>query len=218
MNKIDIASKLIWDYMLMHHSLEKADVILVCGSSDIRVAQYSAKLYLDGWAPYIIFAGSGSIHNHKRERNIFIDTTEAEVFANIAIEMGVPRESIIIENESQNTGDNYSFALKKAKESNISFNKIISIHKPYMEKRSYAIAKVWLPNSKIIMSSPPISFENYPNDIQTKEKIINSLVGNTQRMIEYPKKGFQIEMPIPEEVIKAYEFLVSEGYTERLIN
>jgi len=38
-----------------------------------------------------------------------------------------------------------------------------------------------------------------------------------QRIKEYPKKGFQIEQEIPDDVWVAYEFLVEAGYTNRLI-
>ena len=110
--KKETAAQKIWDYMLMHHVLKKADVIFVLGNRDTRVAECAAQLYLDGWAPILLCAGSGSIHNHKPGREQFVNTTEAEVFANIAIRMGVPKEAIIIENKSQNTGENYEFAVK----------------------------------------------------------------------------------------------------------
>ena len=43
------------------------------------------------------------------------------------------------------------------------------------------------------------------------------MVGDVQRIKEYPAKGFQIEQEIPDEVWTAYEELVQEGYTEHLI-
>ena len=51
----------------------------------------------------------------------------------------------------------------------------------------------------------------------SKDQVINSLVGDIQRIKEYPKKGFQIEQEIPKDVLAAYEYLISEGYTKRLI-
>src|ERR1700731_1771649 len=53
---IELARKL-WDYHHMHHTLEKTDCILVLGSHDLRVAQRGAELYLQGWAPLLIFSG-----------------------------------------------------------------------------------------------------------------------------------------------------------------
>jgi len=214
---VESASRKIWDYMLMHQQLKKADIIFVLGNHDTRVAERAAQLYLEGWAPILLCAGSGSIHNHKPGREQFIGTTEAEVFANIAIKMGVPEESIIIENESQNTGQNYEFAIKKMKERNINIQRMILVQKPYMERRTYATGKVWLPSIELIVTSPQTSFDEYIIDKVTKENVINTMVGNLQRIKEYPKKGFQIEQDIPQDVWDAYQYLISEGYTERLI-
>lgn len=43
------------------------------------------------------------------------------------------------------------------------------------------------------------------------------MVGDLQRIKEYPAKGFQIEMEIPGEVWDAFELLVREGYGQHLI-
>jgi len=85
-----------------------------------------------------------------------------------------------------------------------------------MERRAYAAGKIWLPDVELIVSSPGIPFNEYPNEFMNKDKVINTLVGDMQRIKEYPKKGFQIEQVIPEDVWNAYEYLVKEGYTERL--
>lgn len=214
---IDSAAQLIWDYMLMHHELKKSDVIFVLGNRDTRVADRAAELYLQGLAPVILFAGSGSIHNHKVGREAFVGSTEAEVFANIAVSKGVPKEAIIIENESQNTGQNYEFAIKKLAERGINPQRMILVQKPYMERRTYATGKIWLPNVELLVTSPQLSFTEYPIEGRNKENVINTMVGDLQRIIEYPKKGFQISQDVPEEVQKAYEFLLQAGYTERLI-
>jgi len=93
----DDAIKMIWDYMLMHHKLEKADAIFVLGSHDIRVGEYAAQLWLDGWAPYLVCAGSGTVHKNNPAWGDFFGSTEAEVFADIARKAGVPDEVILME-------------------------------------------------------------------------------------------------------------------------
>ncbi len=50
-------SEKLWDYHLLHHVLQKSDCILVLGSHDIRVAERAAELYLQQWAPIVIFSG-----------------------------------------------------------------------------------------------------------------------------------------------------------------
>lgn len=214
----DKATRIIWNYMHLNHLLEKADAILVLGNRDIRVGEYAAQLWLDGWAPYLVCSGSGDIHNNKPGREQFVGSTEAEVFAEKAKKMGVPEEAIIIENQSQNTGQNYEFALERLAGKGVTVTTLIAVQKPYMERRTYATGKVWLPNINLIVTSPPISLEDYPNESNSiGEHWLHAMVGDLQRIREYPKKGFQIEQEIPDEVWVAYEYLVTEGYTNRLI-
>ena len=214
----DESIKTVWDYMRMGHELKKADAIFVPGNRDTRVAKYAAKLYLDGWAPVVLFAGSGNIHNHKSWHGQFAGSTEAEVFANIAVGIGVPKDAILIENKSQNTGENYQFATKLLNERGIHPTIVIAVQKPYMERRTYATGKVWWPDIGLIVTSPPISLEDYPNEANSQdEHWLHAMVGDLQRIKEYPAKGFQIVQDIPEEVWAAYEYLVSLGYDKRLI-
>ncbi len=212
------ALTLIWEYMLLHHDLEKADAIFVLGSHDVRVGEYAAQLWLDGWAPYLICAGSGTVHKDNPAWGDFLGSTEADIFADIARRKGVPDEFILIENKSQNTGQNYEFTTNLLKEKGVVLQKVIAVQKPYMERRTYATGKIWWPNVTIIVTSPKISLANYPNEAVTRgEHWIHAMVGDLQRIKEYPSKGFQIAQEVPDTVWRAYEHLVSIGYTNMLI-
>ncbi|MFF4778410.1 hypothetical protein [Microtetraspora fusca] len=48
-------------------------------------------------------------------------------------------------------------------------------------------------------------------------RVINMIVGDTQRIAEYPKQGFAIPQEMPAEVELAFKRLVDAGYTSRLI-
>jgi uncharacterized SAM-binding protein YcdF (DUF218 family) len=202
----------LWNYMLMNQKLEKADAILVLGSSDLRKAEYAAQLYKDGWAALLIFSGGVG-----RNTDGLWGKTEAEMFASIAMEKGVPQEAILIENKSTNTGENIQFTRQLLEKKGIHPKKLIVAQKPYMERRTYAtLMKQW-PNMDFIVTSPKLSFEDYVGEDHPAEFTIAMLVGDVQRIKEYPAKGFQIEQDIPFEVEKAYERLVEAGYTEQLI-
>src|SRR5689334_19033955 len=99
-NTLALAKKL-WDYHHVNNTIEKADCILVLGSHDLRVAEHAAQLYLEGWAPLLIF--SGGLGNFTKD---LWTETEADLFAAIAIKMGVPKNAILVENKSTNTGEN----------------------------------------------------------------------------------------------------------------
>ncbi len=69
---------------------------------------------------------------------------EADQFAAIAIEMGVPTERILVENRSTNTGENVLFTKQLLAEKGLDPRTFIVVQKPYMERRSYAtFRKVW---------------------------------------------------------------------------
>lgn len=126
---------------------------------------------------------------------------EAKLFSERMIERGVPKDKILLEPNSTNTGENVLFTKKLLKDNNIKVNKIIAIQKPYMERRTFAtLSKQW-PKVQLSVTSPILSFEEYyNNDLVFKKRFINVMVGDLIRIKEYPKRGFQIEQDIPEKV------------------
>ena len=207
-------AKKIWDYHQIHQKLEKGDCILALGSHDPRTAKRAAQLYLDGWAPLIVFSGGLG----RLTKGIWKET-EAEKFAKIAIKMGVSRKDIILEKQSTNTGENIQFSYKLLKSKGINPKKIILVHKPYMERRTYAtFLKQWPEKkTKFIVTSPQIPFTKYPTRQIPIDEVINIMVSDLQRLKIYPQKGFQIAQKIPDNVWQAYQKLVKLGYTKYLI-
>jgi len=207
----------IWDYHQLNQQLEKADAILVLCSHDERVAERSADLFKDGWAPLVIFSGgAGSITKH------LWSEPEAEIFARIAIEKGVPSDNILIENRSSNTGENIRFTKQLLADRGLELQKFIVVQKPYMERRSYATFKKLWPDKDVTVTSPQISFEEYlqfySNNALSSADVVSIMVGDLQRIRVYPARGFQIEQYVPDDVIDAYDQLVAAGFTKYLIS
>ncbi len=201
----------LWDYHHLNHIPEKTDVILALGSHDLRVADRAAELYLQGWAPILIFSGGlGNV-----TAGVWTDP-EADKFARIALDKGVPAEAIFIENQSTNTGENILFTQRLLQEKGLDPQSFLLVQKPYMEKRSYATFKKHWPDKDLIVTSPQIALEDYPNDEIPMERVINIMVGDLQRIRIYPEKGFQIPMDIPGDVWAAYQRLVAAGFNKHL--
>lgn len=196
----------------MNHQLEKADVIFVLGSHDLRVAERAVELYHGNWAPKIIF--SGGLGNLTAAKWV---ESEAEIFSRIAVNAGVPSEDILIENESTNTGENVTFTRKLLSDLNLEVKKVIAVQKPYMERRTYATIKKQWPEIELIVTSPQLSFEAYPTAEISLNEVINIMVGDLQRIKLYPEKGFQIYQEIPREVWAANEQLMQLGYDTHLV-
>lgn len=209
---VDALAKKIWDYHLMHQTLVKADAIFVLGSNDLRVAERAVELFKQGYAPYIIFSGNTGALTKDR-----FSKPEAEMFADVARNMGVPEDRILIESKSTNTGENVVFTKKLLEEKGLKVTSLILVQKPYMERRTYATFKKQWPGMEFTVTSPQIAFEDYPTKELPSELVINIMVGDLQRIKIYPEKGFQIAQDIPDDVWSAYEKLVKLGYGQHLI-
>jgi len=210
-DKVIMLAKKLWDYHHLNDAMVKSDCILALGSHDTRVADRAAELFLEGWAPVLIFSGGlGNV-----TRGIWTET-EADKFAAIAVKKGVPENAILIENKSSNTGENILFTQKLLQEKNLDPQNFIVVQKPYMERRSYATFKKHWPQKNILVTSPQISFDDYPNSEIPVERVINIMTGDLQRIKIYPDKGFQIPQEIPDDVWDAYEQLVALGYDKHL--
>lgn len=209
---IDELAQTIWDYHHLNHQLEKSDLILALGSNDTRVAEHAADLYLQGWAERLMFSGNvGALTRGKFAKS------EAETFTDIAAGKGVPREAILTESDSTNTGENIVFSRRVLARHGLDPNSFIVVQKPYMERRAYATFMKHWPGKRILVSSPPSDWATYPTAELPKDLVINIMVGDLQRIREYPAKGFQIEQEIPAEVWRAYEQLIALGYDKHLI-
>src|SRR5262249_40532879 len=136
---IDALAQKIWDYHHLDHQLEKCDIILALGSNDLRVAEFAADLFLQGWAPTLVLSGNAGALTRDR-----FSKSEAETFAEIALKKGVPQEALLLEPESTNTGENVIFSRRLLESKGIHPGSIILVQKPYMERRAYAtFMRVW---------------------------------------------------------------------------
>ncbi len=214
----DTAIGVIWDYMQLGHVLQPADCIFLLGSNDDRVAQHAANLWHNGLTPWLVISGDGTKHQSELLRDTYGGQTEAAVMEQIVLAAGIPESVIIIENNANNTGENFSFTRPLLDELNIPTNQVIVVQKPYMERRSYATGKMQWPESELILSSPPFTdLDSYVADKFDRDEIINIMVGDLERIKVYPAKGFQIPQEIPDDVWKSFEYLVNEGYTQHLL-
>ncbi len=197
----------------MHHDLEQANVIIVLGSYDMTVPKRAIELYKKGYAPIILFSGAYGLYTE----GVF-KKTEAETFADLAVEDGVPEKDILIEDQSTNTGENIKFSKRLLEEKNIKVGKCILVTKPYMERRAYATFKQHWPELEPMVTSPTGDMNEYLAVTGfDKRQVVNTIIGDTQRIKLYPEKGYQIFQEIPANVWEAWERLVESGYSARLI-
>lgn len=208
-------TKVLWDYMHMNQLPGKADCIVGFGCYDEDIPRRCAQLYHAGFAPYVAFSGGLG-----RNTSGLFTQSEAERFAAIAVAEGVPEERIILENKSTNSAENLLFTPKVLAEHGIEAKKIIAVHKPYMERRLWAAMQVYWPQVQAVYTSPQVTLEEHIAHAQavgmTEKGVIETIVGDIQRMELYAEKGYQAPVEIPPEVREAYQKLADLGYTGQL--
>ena len=206
-------AKLVWNYHQLGHQLRPCSAAIGLGSHDLGVATLAADLYLAGLFPVLVFSGGNSPTTAAR-----FPRGEAAHYAEHAIALGVPSDAIIIEPDAANTGQNIDYSRDALARAGTPVISVMLISKPYMERRAYAtIRKAW-PDVQPVCASEDITFGEYLKSIGDDKLVIDILVGDLQRVIEYPARGFAVAQDVPAEVKDAHQRLIAAGYDSRLMN
>lgn len=205
-------ARTVWDYHQMHHDLRQCDAAIGLGSHDLGVARTATDLYRAGWFPLLVFTGATSRTTAAR-----FPRGEAVHYREHAIELGMPGEAILLEPNATNTGQNITLSRQVLADAGVRPASVLLISKPYMERRAYATARQVWPEVEVVCASVPLELDDYVSSVGDPKLVIDMLVGDLQRVIEYPKLGFAIEQPVPEEVHDAYHALLRAGFDGRLL-
>lgn len=202
----------IWQYHQMGHELRPVDAAIGLGSHDLGVATFAAELYRAELFPVLVFSGGNSPTTAAR-----FPRGEAAHYREHAMTLGVPDSSILVEPKAGNTGQNVSLSRELLAKHGYRPRSVLLISKPYMERRAFATCrKVW-PEVEVICASEPLKFDDYVRSIGDEKLVIDMLVGDLQRVIEYPKQDFAVEQDVPTGVLAAYNRLLEAGFDSRLL-
>lgn len=204
------AAKCLWSYHRLGQELARAELILVFGSSDLRVAGHAADLWKAGYAPRILFSGARG-----RMTGGWVET-EATAMAKVALATGVPEECVLREDLATNTGENIRFSRELLQSRKIPHGSAIVVQKPYMERRTFAALEVQWPELKCRISSPPMEFEDYCTEELPPALVIAAMTGDFQRILDYPALGFASLQEVGAKEMAAYRLLLEKGFDSQL--
>lgn len=208
------AARQLWDYHQLHQALpERADLLLVGGSHDLRVAEYAAELALShDFRAIVVSGGAGKITGSVFKR------PEAELFAEVMERNGVSKADILLETHARHSGENITLSRELLMKRGVTVSTGVLVTKPYMERRFWATAAKQWPEVDWVVVSPEISFDEYPSEDTPEQRMIELMVGDCQRVKIYGESGIQVPQEIPADVWSAFEYLASNGYGAQLID
>ncbi|MEA5364834.1 YdcF family protein [Amycolatopsis sp., V23-08] len=200
----------LWEYHDLRHPPRRSDVGIGLGSRDPGVAVHTAELFHAGLFPRIVFTGANAPTTVDR-----FPRGEAVHYREIALELGVPDDVILVEPEARNTGDNIEFTRRLLGECGLAVRSVTLVSRPYQQRRAYATAKRRWPGVDVVCASWPASLEEHlAGDLA---RVIGMLVGETQRITTYAERGFAIPQRVPAGVERAFGRLADAGFTDRLL-
>lgn len=207
--------QVLWDFLRLGVEPRQADCIVGFGNFNDNIARRAAQLYLDGYAPKILFTGGLG-----RNTEGLLPESEAVRFARTAISCGVPECDVIIEDKSRNTAENILFIRHILAEHGMEKARLLGVHQPFMERRIVAAMGVYWPEADFTVTSPVVDIPGYVSDAIrqgiTENAAVSVIVGDFQRMELYAQKGWQLPQDIPEKAWDAFHRLVELGYDAQL--
>ncbi|UOX84957.1 YdcF family protein [Amycolatopsis sp. FBCC-B4732] len=206
--RADVAT--LWAYHDLRHEPRRSDVGVGLGSRDPGVAVHTAELFHAGRFPLVVFTGANAPTTIER-----FPRGEAVHYRDIARELGVPDDVILVEPEARNTGDNIAFTRRLLAGREI--RSVTLVTRPYQQRRAYATAKRLWPGVDFVCASKAASFEDHVSGEEDVERVVSMLVGETQRVTEYAVRGFAIPQHVPAGVERASDRLAEAGFTQRLL-
>lgn len=206
------AAELLWSFHRMDHDLRPASVGVGLGSHDIGVATQAAGLYRRGLFSTVIFSGATTPTTQQR-----FPAGEAVHFRDHAVSLGVPPAAVYVETRATSTPENALLSRQVLDAAGVTVESAIVVSRPYQQRRAYGIfVKLW-PGVEIMCSGQPVAFDDYVAGIGDTKRVVDMLVGDTQRLQLDGRNGWAIPQEIPTGVWRAYERLIDACYTSRVI-
>jgi len=202
----------LWKYHDMRHEPRPCDVGIGLGSHDLGVAVVAVDLFHQGMFPLIVFTGANAPTTLDR-----FPRGEAIHYREYVIDHGVPADAVLIETEATNTAENLTLTRHLLAEHGVKPRSVLLMSRPYQQRRAFATCKKVWPEVDVRCASRPLSLDDYVVSIGDVKRVIDMLVGDTQRIEEYARRGYAIPQEVPPSVRAAYDRLVEAGFTSRLL-
>nr|WP_295279493.1 YdcF family protein [uncultured Blautia sp.] len=178
------------DFVFAENNPEKADIIFVPGNGFPEMAEKAARLYKEGYAPWILPSGRYSITlgkfvgvQSKKELYEGNYNTEWDFLKTVLMRNGVPEKAILKENQATFTYENAIFSRQVTDLHKLQVKKAILCCKTYHARRSLMYYQLLYPETEILVcpACPDgITRENW----RETEAGVDAVTGEVDRIIK----------------------------------
>jgi uncharacterized SAM-binding protein YcdF (DUF218 family) len=198
----------LWTYLSAVRANGPCDAIVVCCSYDLRVCDYACGLVRQGLATRLVLSGkSGNWTRH------IWAVPEARVFAERALVNGIESDRIGLEEQATNFGENIAFVRRSWPE----LRRVTFVTKPNSVLRVALTVPVQWPEVTAWVDAPPFVFPEDVSSMIGVLGVIHEMVGDIDRVMQYPERGFQRPHPLPTPILESWQYLVAGGFSCHLL-
>lgn len=205
------AAETLWRYHDLRHEPRRCDVGIGLGGRDLGAARVAVDLYHRGMFPLLVFTGARTPRSADR-----FPRGEAVAYREYAVAAGVPPEAVLLEDRATNTYENIVFSRRLLADHGVRPRSVLLVSRPYQQRRAYATCRRQWPEVEVVCAAVRQSLDEYVGGAGDAKRVIDAVVGDTQRVELYAARGFAVPQEVPPEVRAAYDRLVAAGYTGRL--
>lgn len=183
----------VWDFLCCSEEPKPSDTIIVFGGNELLIPRKAARLYIQQLSSTIVSSGSAGPLTRDR-----FDRSEAEVFAEELIRLGVPRKVILLETRATNTGQNVTYSMELLAEQSGTIGSALLVMKPFLARRCMATFRKQFPSVRTTPCPPegsPLVFLDRPLG-----EFALRLTQEVDRLTAYSEQGFIDDEPIPTNI------------------
>lgn len=148
----------ITDFIFVEDAPQKADIIFVPGNGYPQMAEHAAKLWKQGYAPYVLPSGRYSVTlGHfagvleKKERYSGSYETEWEFLRHVLMENGMPKEAILREDQATFTYENAINSRKVTDQAGLEIQRAIICCKSHHARRCLMYYQTQFPEAELLV-------------------------------------------------------------------
>jgi uncharacterized SAM-binding protein YcdF (DUF218 family) len=198
-------AEILYSWLAMHGPVTRADTVIGFGHFDLAIPRRCVELVKSGAAQHIIFTGgigAGTADLGKPEADAFADVVAADA----------PQYSreLVVENRSTNTAQNIQFTdeLLKVRPA-VAMGSVFLVATPCRQRRVWLTWRKHHPEIPAQNAAVEATYEETRDLYASKQQdIVEQLLGEWQRIRDYPAKGWIVADEIPQAVNAAAEQLL----------